>query len=185
MFDRRLPMKGSAVKGWTLRKVPNVHDIKALRRALDYSAQTLETRSKPKKQMKEPERRRAPRFEYQAEGLGNLTQRGEGLPLDIPPGFPVIALSLSQTGASFLSNYEFKSGDIVELGFPSPGGKVKRLTLKIVRSRRAGLGAFDTGGEFADGQATKTAASDPATVGAAPAPAGDAQSVKPRAANGR
>jgi len=125
-----------------------MHDMKALQRALDYAALGLRHATRPKKWTKALERRRAMRYRLQSEGTGTLVYREEGLPLNIAPDFPIIAVNLSRTGVAFLANYEFKTGDIIELTLPSPGEKPKRLKAKVVRSRRAGLRAHEVGAEF-------------------------------------
>jgi hypothetical protein len=127
-----------------------MHNVEALRRALDYSSLATPRKTRPKKWAKELERRRAPRYPYRVEGSGTVVERQGGLPLDIPPEFPVIALTLSRTGAGFLANYDFKLGDILELVLPAAHKKTKSLRLKVVRKRRAGLQVFEIGGEFAD-----------------------------------
>ena len=157
-----------------------MHDMKALRRAFDYNSIALRKVAKSGKHTPKEERRRTPRYSYKAEGEGTLVFREDGLPRDILPNFPVIALSLSRSGVGLLANYEFKEGDIIDLVFrapsnvegqalgpvegptPSPAegaapsaaeaATAKRLRIRVTRVRRAGLKAFEIGAEFATTQ---------------------------------
>jgi len=124
-------------------------DITALRRVLEYSAST-DNKKGQDGWPRELERRQEPRYNYKAEGTGTLTHRDEGMPIAVTPGFPVIALSLSRSGTSFLANHEFKAGDIVALELPAAAGGKKMLNVRVVRSRRVGLNACEIGAEFAE-----------------------------------
>jgi len=124
-------------------------DIKALRRVLEYATGN-EDKKEEGSWPRELERRQERRYDYKAEGVGTLTHRDEGIPLSVTPGFPVIALSLSRSGASFLANYEFKAGDVIELVLPAADGESKALCARVVRSRRVGLNACEIGAEFTE-----------------------------------
>ena len=126
-----------------------MHDITALRRAMEFHTVALKQETKPRKWAKARERRRAPRHDYVAEGTGTLVQREGEMPLDIAPNFPVVALTLSRTGTCFLANYEFLVGDVVELTYPAPKSDPKPLRARVVRCQRAGLRAYEIGAEFA------------------------------------
>ena len=125
-------------------------DIKALRRVLEYSADNDDKKEQGSSWPEELERRQEPRYNYKAEGVGTLTHRDEGVPISVTPGFPVIALSLSRSGTSFLANYEFKAGDVIDLVLPAADGESKTLCARVVRSQRVGLNACEIGAEFAD-----------------------------------
>ena len=92
--------------------------------------------------------RRGRRVQYGAEGTGTLSQREGGLPTDIGPGFPVIALDLSRSGTSFLCNYGLETNDVVLLEMPSRDGLQKQLHARVVHCKRTGLNAFQIGAEF-------------------------------------
>ena len=125
-----------------------MHDLKALQRVLEYvseaNARALDQDEWPDAK----ERRRGRRVQYGAEGTGTLSQREGGLPTDIGPGFPVIALDLSRSGTSFLCNYGLETNDVVLLEMPSRDGLQKQLHARVVHCKRTGLNAFQIGAEF-------------------------------------
>lgn len=125
-----------------------MRDIKALRRVLEYASVKDLPRDKRKEWPSEVERRGAPRHAYSAEGTGTLIGRQEGSPLDIEPEFPVIMLSLSRGGTGFLANEDLRKGDVVELTLPAARGATKKLITRVVRSKRAGLNAYQIGSQF-------------------------------------
>lgn len=127
-----------------------MHDIKALRRVLEYVSVKQLPQARQKDWPSEGERREVPRHPYSAEGTGTLILRREGLPTDVAAEFPVIMLSLSGGGLGFLANENLGPGDVVELTVPAAGGKTKKLIGEVVRSKRAGLNAYEIGCRFTD-----------------------------------
>ena len=127
-----------------------MHDLKALRRVRDYASAKELLHDKSGQWPAEIERRGAPRFDYHAEGCGTLLARGSGLPPAVEPDFPVIALTLSRGGTGFLCNYDLQPGDLVELSVPAADGQMRTLMARVVRSRRAGLNAYEIGAEFTE-----------------------------------
>jgi len=125
-----------------------MHDLRALRRVLEYMSQADAPTPQEEGWPDEQERRKGRRVQYGAEGTGTLTQREGGLPVEVGPAFPVIALDLSRSGTGFLCNYELKTDDVVLLEMPSTDGSQKQLYIGVVRCKRTGLNAFQVGAKF-------------------------------------
>jgi hypothetical protein len=128
-----------------------MHDIKALRRVLEYNAEAAVETTTSEQWPEELERRRWQRLSYRAEGTGTLVKREGGVPVTLKPGFPIIAQDLSRGGTSFLANYDLQLNDVVELQVPNADGSNRQLSIRVTRNRRVGLGAYEIGGEFTDG----------------------------------
>ena len=125
-----------------------MHDVEALRRAAEYAAGKREQPTRTRKS--KDERRRARRVPYASEGTGNLRPGAPSARSRIKKDFPVVTTSLSQSGISFLANYELEPECVVELTLPASGGKNRRLYVEVRYCRRAGLNAFEAGGEFTE-----------------------------------
>ncbi len=125
-----------------------MHDLKALQRVLEHTSKANARALDQDEWPDEKERRKGQRIQYGAEGTGTLSQREEGLPTNIGPSFPVIALDLSRSGTSFLCNYELETNDVVLLEMPPRDGLQKQLHVKVVHCKRTGLNTFQIGAEF-------------------------------------
>lgn len=125
-----------------------MNDMNALRRVRDYAAEKLTPRDKSAQWPPEIDRRESPRFEYAAEGMATLVNCIGGPPKDTESDFPVITFSLSRGGTGILANYEFQLGDEIELSLPTSEGGTKRLRVKVAHCKRAGMNAYEIGGEF-------------------------------------
>lgn len=132
-----------------------MHDIQALRRVLEYAIESLRLLPEPKEQWpQELERRGNQRHFYRVEGIGRLSRRKGPKPITVEPDWPMIGLTLSRTGVSFLANYDFQLGDILTLTVPAGDGEVRNLTIRVVRCRRMGMKAHEVAGEFTELETT-------------------------------
>jgi hypothetical protein len=124
-----------------------MHDLQALRRATQYQAHAPSAGATDR--AKGNDRRKAPRVNYAVEGTGALRQRDGGVPHDFEKDFPIVTLNLSQYGLAFLANYCFEVNDVLDLFLPTKDNGPKKVRVKVVRTKRAGIMAFETGAEFA------------------------------------
>lgn len=119
-------------------------DIYALRRAAEYAKQKRGA-SRDKNQTGP----RNPGQNCQIEGTAVLLRRDGGRPLEIKKDFPIIALTLSPKGLSFLANHELLPEDRAEVKLPAKNGDDKKMPVRIIEARRAGMRAFEIAAVFA------------------------------------
>ncbi len=119
-------------------------DIHALRRAAEYATQRREAGPGRK-----PSGAKRQGKDCQIEGAATLLKRDGGLPLEIRKDFQIIALCLSPKGLSFLASHELLAEDLVEVKLPARGGGEKKMPVRIIEARRAGIKAFEIDAVFA------------------------------------
>ena len=123
-------------------------DIQALRRVVDFSSGAVT--GKHARRPPGGDRRKAARHTFRTEGAARLIGRADGVSGELAEDFPIITLSLSRTGLSFVSNCNLVPEDLVEVVIPAADGGIRSLRLRIIRSKRAGLNAYENAGEFAE-----------------------------------
>lgn len=139
-----------------------MHNVNALRRALEYAADRDVSAGKTGDAWPaDIERREARRYGYSTEGTATLVHRDRGAPVSIEPDFPIITVSLSRAGTAFLTNYDLQPDDLIELVLPAADGGNKVLKVRVARTRRVGLNAFEIGAVFAESDQTVPTSPEP------------------------